>query len=65
MTQKNKPLNSPECPQKNSEKFDQYLSGKLSPEEMDTFEQHYFQCDTCFKELQFRREVSSFVKETR
>ena len=64
MTQKNQPSKAQECPEKNSEKIDQYLAGKLSPEEMDAFEQHFFQCDACFKELQFRRDVAGTVKES-
>ncbi len=59
----NKTVHFSECPRDKEHWFDQYLSNKLSSGEMDAFEQHYFNCDSCFKELNLRRQVKGFFQE--
>lgn len=43
--------------------IDNYLDGKLSNDETEKFEEYYFSCDTCFKELKFIQELRNLIKE--
>lgn len=42
--------------------IERYLEEKLSPEEAEAFEKHYFECDRCFAELKLR---DSLARELR
>lgn len=37
--------------------IDDYLLGKLSPEQMDEMELHYFNCEICLREMQLREKL--------
>jgi len=39
-----------------------YLTGELSEIEMSEFEQHYFQCEECFRELKIGREAVNLIE---
>lgn len=39
-----------------------YLSGELSGEKAKAFEEHYFQCETCFKELQIAEDALNLIE---
>ncbi len=45
--------------------IERYLSGALSPEEKEGAEEHLFNCEVCFEEIQLREEMSKLVKEER
>lgn len=42
-----------------------YLSGVLSHKDKEGFEEHLFNCDTCFEEIQLREETTKLIKEER
>jgi tetratricopeptide (TPR) repeat protein len=42
---------------------DEYRAGRLSPEEAEAYEEHYFSCDRCFEDLRFRDEVARRLRE--
>lgn len=42
---------------------DEYILGQLSDAEKETFEKHFFECDTCFKELKLQQEMLQLIKE--
>lgn len=42
---------------------DEYRSGRLSTEETDAYEQHYYACDGCFEDLRFRDRVAVYLRE--
>ncbi len=44
------------------EKIDDYLLNRLSEEEKDRFEEHYFNCSSCFETLVERDELISVIK---
>jgi hypothetical protein len=44
------------------ELIDDYLYDRLSPEKTRQFEEHYFNCPSCFRSLQERRELILTVK---
>ena len=46
-----------------SEKIDDYLLGKLSAEEAESFEKHYFECPACFSEMTLRNEIINVVRQ--
>jgi hypothetical protein len=39
-----------------------YLTGGLSEEEMAAFEQHYFQCEACWRELKIGQEAITLIE---
>jgi hypothetical protein len=39
------------------EVLERYLLNQLSDSEQDTFEQHYFECSSCFEQLQIARTI--------
>src|SRR5262249_12512094 len=41
-----------------------YLLGRLSDEERDAFEEHYFECTHCFEELQTVRAIQEELRRT-
>jgi predicted Zn-dependent protease len=41
---------------------DEYRAGRLSPEEAEAYERHYFTCDACFSDLRFHDRVASQLK---
>lgn len=43
--------------------IDNYLDGKLSNDETEKFEEHFFNCDICFKEVKFKEELRSLIKD--
>ena len=43
--------------------MDDYIRGKLSDADKEVFEQHYFECDRCFEELQFRENLLGVIRE--
>jgi hypothetical protein len=45
------------------EKIDPYLLGRLPQDEAQEFEEHYFNCESCFNEMAFRDEVLSVVRQ--
>ena len=47
----------------NSEIIDEYISGKLSEKERESFARHFFECDLCFEELKFRESLIRVCKE--
>ncbi len=42
---------------------DEYREGRLSPEEAEAYEQHYFACDRCFEDLLYRDRVAGRLRE--
>ncbi len=42
--------------------IDSYLLNKLEGEDRDIFEEHYFNCPTCFQKMQERDEIISAIK---
>jgi tetratricopeptide (TPR) repeat protein len=49
-----------ECPGfQREELIDRYLTGSLTPEEQESFEEHYFACDPCFAALQAQRALQA------
>ncbi|MCK4415209.1 MAG: CDC27 family protein [Candidatus Eisenbacteria sp.] len=42
---------------------DEYLAGRLPPEEAEAYEEHYFGCDRCLEELQFRKALAAELRE--
>jgi len=44
--------------------IDDYLLSNLSKEKEEEFEQHYFNCPSCFKKLKDREEFISIIKNT-
>jgi predicted anti-sigma-YlaC factor YlaD len=42
--------------------IDEYLLNRLSEEDKAAFEEHYFNCSSCFRELKARAEVLSVIK---
>jgi hypothetical protein len=47
---------------KNENLIDDYLADRLSEKKKEEFENHYFNCSQCFKELQERNELMAVVK---
>ena len=43
--------------------IDRYILRQLSPEEQEAFEEHYFGCDRCFRELQQTQKLILILKE--
>ena len=43
--------------------IDDYLLGRLDESKIESFEEHYFNCPDCFKELKQRSEILSVIKE--
>jgi tetratricopeptide (TPR) repeat protein len=37
---------------------DEYLAGRLRPDEAEAYEEHYFACDACLEDLRFRQTLS-------
>ena len=53
-----------ECERTRSrELMDEYIRGELSEAQREAFEEHYFECDQCFEELQFREKVLGVIQE--
>ena len=48
---------------KNFELIDGYIQGKLSEADREAFERHYFECDPCFEELQFREKLLGVTRD--
>ena len=46
-----------ECPSENENLIDNYVFGKLTPAEMDHFEEHYFNCQSCTEAVKIRGKV--------
>ena len=44
---------------------ERYLFGRLSEDERAAFEEHYFECDKCFGELETLREIRAQLAEQR
>jgi len=42
---------------------DEYLAGRLPPEEAEAYEEHYFGCDRCLEELQFHKALAAELRE--
>lgn len=40
----------------------QYLTRELSEEEVQKFQDHFFNCDICFRELKFKRDALELIK---
>ena len=52
-----------ECKLKNRhELISNYLMGELPDDEAKNFEEHYFQCETCFKELKIAEDAISLIR---
>lgn len=52
-----------ECKLKNrSELIGNYITGDLPEDEIKFFEEHYFQCEVCFKELKIAEEALNIIK---
>jgi hypothetical protein len=45
------------------DRIDDYLSGRLSQKEAETFELHYLSCDDCFRKLQARKQMLAVIRE--
>lgn len=43
--------------------LDDYALGKLSPEQMEALEAHYFNCDDCMRELQMRERLVRYLRD--
>jgi len=43
--------------------IDEYLSGALSDEEKESFDEHCFGCDVCFRELRLREEMAGLIRD--
>jgi len=43
--------------------IDDYLLGKLKPEDQDAFEEHYFICPHCFAKLDQQSEIVQILKK--
>ncbi len=41
---------------------DEYRAGRLSAEEAEAYEQHYFACDRCLEDLRFRDQVAGHLR---
>ena len=41
---------------------DEYLSGRLSPSEVEPYERHFLACDDCFEDLRFRDRLSTMAR---
>ena len=44
---------------------ERYLFGRLSEDERAAFEEHYFECDKCFGELETLREIRAQLAESK
>jgi len=54
---------SSECTSDNrNEIIDNYINGTLSDQKRQEFEEHFFLCDICFRELQVRQEMAAVLK---
>ena len=52
-----------ECNIKNrNDLINDYTSGALSNEEMETFDEHCFNCETCFQELLLKKRIICIIK---
>ena len=52
------------CDQKNREEtIARYLTGELSENEAQAFEEHYFQCNNCFRELKATEEAVNLIEQ--
>lgn len=45
------------------DRIDDYLSGRFSQKEAETFELHYLSCDDCFRKLQIRKQMLAVIRE--
>ena len=53
-----------ECKIKNRhELISNYLLGELPEDEVKAFEEHYFQCETCFKELKIAEDAVNLIEK--
>jgi len=43
--------------------IDEYLLGKLKPEDQEAFEEHYFICPHCFAKLDQQSEIVQILKK--
>ena len=43
--------------------IDDYLSGRLTAKEAESFERHFLNCDECFRELQIRKQLLAVIRE--
>lgn len=51
------------CELSNREQLiEDYVTGALSQEEMDAFDEHCFNCDLCFQELRLKEEMAALIK---
>jgi len=51
------------CELSNREQLiEDYVTGSLSQEEMDAFDEHCFNCDICFEELRLKEEMAALIK---
>jgi len=46
-----------------NEVAEKYLRGELSPAEQDAYEQHFFECEHCFEELQSLQAIQGVLRE--
>jgi len=52
------------CQIKSREKvIDDYILGVMPKDEEEVFEEHYFNCDVCFQELQLKEEAVAIIKD--
>ena len=42
---------------------DEYIAGRLSADESEAYERHYFECDRCFADLRFHDEVGKHLRQ--
>ena len=47
----------------NTELAEKYLLGRLSPDEQEAYEDHYFRCSRCFDDLQLRQGMQAELSE--
>ncbi|MBD3342364.1 MAG: hypothetical protein GF353_24905 [Candidatus Lokiarchaeota archaeon] len=43
--------------------IDRYVMGRLSDEEQQEFEEHFFACDKCFEKVKMRSQLADIVKQ--
>ena len=43
--------------------IEDYVTGSLSQEDIDAFDEHCFNCDLCFQELRLKEEMAALIKE--
>jgi hypothetical protein len=59
-------MNEPEqtCPIADADTDTRYLAGSLTDAEAEAFEEHYFECDTCWKAVQRGAEIRSALSQS-